>query len=107
MWFVLPQLRGLGTSERATYYGIKNAKEAREYLADDELRTRLEKILKIVLTIESSDPVAIFGQVDAEKFHASVTLFAQVVETPDLYQQVLVKYFNGDLHRPTLDLLNK
>ena len=47
MWFVLPQLRGLGTSERATYYGIKNAKEAREYLADDELRTRLEKILKL------------------------------------------------------------
>lgn len=107
MWFVLPQLRGLGTSERATYYGIKNAKEAREYLADDELRTRLEKILKIVSTIESSDPVAIFGQVDAEKFHASVTLFAQVAETPDLYQQVLVKYFNGDLHQPTLDLLNK
>lgn len=107
MWFVLPQLRGLGTSERAIYYGINGAREARDYLEDAELRARLEKIIQILLAIKSSNPVAIFGDVDAKKLQASLTLFAQVSETPDLYQEALVKFFNGALHQPTLDLLDK
>ncbi|MGL5887261.1 MAG: DUF1810 family protein [Leuconostoc suionicum] len=107
MWFILPQLRGLGTSERAIYYGINGAREARDYLEDAELRARLEKIIQILLAIKSSDPVATFGDVDAKKLQASLTLFAQVSETPDLYQEALVKFFNGALHQPTLDLLNK
>ncbi|GMA69783.1 hypothetical protein GCM10025879_10290 [Leuconostoc litchii] len=107
MWYVFPQLRGLGTSERAMYYGINGLREAREYLDDDVLRARLEKAVKIILNIESVDAVAVFGHVDAEKLQACLTLFAQLANQPTLYQQALKKYFDNELHQPTLTLLNQ
>jgi len=104
MWFVLPQLRGLGHSERAIYYGIANKEEAREYLSDTILKTRLETIVSITLTAAGHDPIALFGEVDAEKFQASLTLFDQMTDS-DLFQQALDKYFDGQRHDKTLSLL--
>lgn len=105
MWYVLPQLRGLGKSERATYYGLADAKEAQAYLADPVLRQRLEAIVATTLALAGNDPVAVFGAVDAPKFQASLTLFNQVSPETALYQQALDKYFNGIQHAETLALL--
>lgn len=104
MWFVLPQLRALGRSERAIYYGIKGLHEAHEYLADDILNARLEKIVATTLSLQGNDPIALFGEIDAVKFQASLTLFAQVADTK-LYHSALDKYFNGQPHAETLKLL--
>lgn len=105
MWYVLPQLRALGKSERAIYYGLADAKEAQAYLADPVLRTRLEAIVATTLALTGNDPVAVFGAVDAPKFQASLTLFNQVAPETLLYQQALDKYFNGVQHAETLALL--
>ena len=105
MWYVLPQLRALGKSERAIYYGLADAKEAQAYLADPVLRTRLEAIVATTLALAGNDPVAVFGAVDAPKFQASLTLFNQVAPETPLYQQALDKYFNGVQHAETLALL--
>lgn len=105
MWFVLPQLRGLGSSERARYYGIADVTEAKFYLGDDLLRQRLEKVLNVLLSLETTDPVAVFGQVDAKKLQASLTLFAYVAHDKSLYQRALEQYFDGKQHQETLDLL--
>ena len=104
MWFVVPQLSGLGRSERAIYYGIHDQKEAYAYLNDAILKKRLEKIITITLTLETNDPVLVFGAVDAEKFQASLTLFSQISSSM-LYKQALDKYFNGQKHVKTLALL--
>lgn len=107
MWYVLPQLRGLGHSERATFYGLSDAQEAQAYLADDILKSRLDHIVSITLTLADNDPVGLFGAVDATKFQASMTLFSQIAEDPTLYQQALIKYFDGQAHPETLALLQK
>ncbi|CAM3177386.1 DUF1810 domain-containing protein [Leuconostoc rapi] len=104
MWFVFPQLRALGRSERAIYYGIKGLHEAHEYLDDDILRARLEEIVATTLSLPGDDPIALFGDIDAVKFQASLTLFGQVTNTK-LYQNALDKYFNGQQHVETLQLL--
>ena len=105
MWYVLPQLRVLGHSERATYYGIADAQEARDYLADELLRTRLETIVGLTLTLTGNDPVAVFGAVDTPKFQACLTLFDQMADNTDLYQRALDKYFAGVKHSETVALL--
>ena len=105
MWYVLPQLRALGKSGRAIYYGLADAKEAQAYLTDPVLRTRLEAIVATTLALAGNDPVAVFGAVDAPKFQVSLTLFNQVAPETPLYQQALDKYFNGVQHAETLALL--
>lgn len=105
MWFVFPQLRALGRSERASYYGVNGIQEAREYLDDDVLKARLEKIVSITLSLTGNDPITLFGDIDAVKFQASLTLFGQVTGN-QLYQKALDKYFNGQQHAATLQLLN-
>jgi uncharacterized protein (DUF1810 family) len=93
MWFVFPQIAGLGRSETARYYAIINIDEAKAYMLNLTLKARLEECISAVLSCNVNNPVRIFGEVDALKFHSSLTLFAMVEPENELLQVALNKYF--------------
>ena len=101
MWFVFPQLAGLGRSETARYYAIANSDEAKTYLAHDMLKSRLEECIKVVLSCGESNPVGIFGRVDAMKFQSSLTLFALVAPENELFRETLKRFYNGKMDDET------
>ena len=90
MWFVFPQLRGLGESSTAQFYGIASMDEARKYLAHPVLGPRLELCTRIVLETEAPSIHAMFGSPDDLKFRSCMTLFSRATEAPDnLFRQAL------------------
>ena len=115
MWFVLPQLRGLGRSATAQHYGIDGIEEARRYLAHPVLGPRLEECAQALLDLRGDDPVAVLGEVDAQKLRSSMTLFAHAAgvgagadDAPgrrELFVAVLDRYFHGAQDDETLRLL--
>ena len=106
MWFVFPQLAGLGRSERARVFGIVSAAEARAYLAHPLLGPRLVECGEALLAQPERSAEAIFGLVDAMKLKSSMTLFEAVAEAPAPFAPVLDGFFAGARDRPTLDLLD-
>jgi uncharacterized protein (DUF1810 family) len=96
MWFVFPQLRGLGHSTTASYYGIGSAAEARAYLEHPVLGPRLRECVELVLGVQGSTARRIFGSPDDLKFHSSMTLFAAVAPHEPLFQRALDKYYAGE-----------
>ncbi len=82
MWFIFPQLRGLGHSPTAQFYGISSVDEARAYLAHGVLGSRLDQCTRIVLTSEAPSLHALFGSPDDLKFRSCMTLFAHVAGDP-------------------------
>lgn len=106
MWYIFPQLKGLGRSETARYYGIENRSEAEAYLAHPLLKGRLLEISGELLKLESSDARAVLGRPDDLKLKSSMTLFYLVDGNPT-YKAVLDKYFGGELDKVTVDLLDK
>jgi len=96
MWFVFPQLRGLGLSETARYYGLASATEARAYLDHPVLGARLRECVELVLRIDGRSARAIFGTPDDVKLRSSMTLFAGVAPDDALFQRALLKYFGGE-----------
>ena len=106
MWFIFPQIAGLGFSSMAQRYAIRSLDEARAYLAHPVLGPRLRECTALVNAASDRTPEQIFGYPDDLKFHSSVTLFAEVDEAPNSpFQQALSKYFNGRPDRRTLDHL--
>lgn len=108
MWFIFPQLRGLGRSAAAEFYGIASIDEARAYLAHPVLGPRLEKTTCAVLAVQGRTLHAIFGSPDDLKFHSSMTLFALTAEgaaTP--YREALARYCSGRMDEATLALLGR
>jgi uncharacterized protein (DUF1810 family) len=95
MWFVFPQLRGLGRSATAYYYGIASAEEAKAYLAHAILGPRLRRCVDLVLRVEGRSAHAVFGSPDDMKFHSSMTLFAAVAPDEPLFREALARYFAG------------
>lgn len=106
MWFIFPQLRGLGQSTMAWYYGIEDLQEAREYLQHPVLGQRLREITQALLDRPETDPVKIFGWTDSMKLRSCMTLFAQV-SGDDLFTRVLDKFYGGQEDRVTLELLGR
>ena len=106
MWYIFPQLKGLGRSETARYYGIENRAEAKAYLAHPLLGMRLLEISGELLKFESSDARAVFGRPDDLKLKSSMTLFYLVGGNPT-FKAVLDKYFDGALDEITVNLLDK
>lgn len=104
MWFIFPQLRGLGQSSSAWFYGIENLEEARAYLAHPVLGQRLREITLAAMELEESDPKKIFGWPDNLKFCSCMTLFSQISED-DLFARALDKFFDGQKDSKTLQLL--
>ncbi|GAU82360.1 DUF1810 domain-containing protein [Bosea sp. BIWAKO-01] len=106
MWFVFPQLRGLGLSPTAERYGLASLAEARAYLAHPVLGPRLVACTAAILEIEGQSAHAIFGSPDDMKLRSSLTLFALASCSGDtLFQQGLQRYFDGKPDQRTLDLI--
>ena len=106
MWFVFPQLRGLGHSSMAIFYGIASLREARAYLAHPILGPRLELCTRTVLELDNGSLHQIFGSPDDMKFKSSMTLFALAAADPaSVFYKALDRWCGGALDQPTLHLL--
>ena len=106
MWFIFPQLKGLGSSNTANYYGLENLEEAKNYLHDPVLGKRLIEISQALLQIKSKTASQIFGYPDDLKLHSSMTLFAATGLHP-IFGRLLDMYFDGQPERLTLSLLKR
>ena len=104
MWYIFPQVKGLGRSSTANYYGIDGLKEAREYMKNEYLGNNLIAISNELLKLETNDPVEIFGHTDSKKLRSSMTLF-ELVSDNDVFHLVLEKYYDGKRDQKTLDLI--
>ena len=116
IWFIFPQLKGLGFSYNAQYYGIEDSNEAKEYLEHPVLGPRLLEISEALLRLQENDPAVVMGgSPDDMKLKSSMTLFAAVseavseaVSTPDsVFHQVLEKFFGGKMDEKTLKIISK
>ncbi len=107
MWFVFPQLRGLGFSERSRYYGITGLAEARSYVEHPVLGERLNECVDLVLASEAGSATALFGSPDDLKLRSSMTLFGCLGEGPIDFAGVLDRYFEGEPDDATLQLLDR
>lgn len=105
MWFVFPQVTGLGQSMMAQKYGIRSLEEAKAYLDHPVLGERLRKWTKLVLQVEGRSAKEIFGYPDYLKFRSSMTLFSLVSEENSLFHQALEKYYGGDQDDRTLEMV--
>ena len=105
MWYIFPQIAGLGQSSTARYYSIRDLEEAREYYAHPVLGQRLREISGALLDLRGSDPVAVFGGIDSMKLKSSMTLFALAAPDDPIFQQVLDKYYGGEQDALTLRIL--
>jgi uncharacterized protein (DUF1810 family) len=96
IWFIFPQLAGLGMSSTSRYYAISSLDEARAYLADPVLGPRLVECATVVATSAARSAVEIFGSVDAIKVRSSMTLYLRAEPAQPLWQQVLDRYYNRE-----------
>ena len=103
IWYIFPQLKGLGHSNKSQYYGLDGIEEARAYLAHPVLGARLREITAVVLDSDK-DADAIFGGIDTIKLRSCMTLFAEIADD-DLFAKVLEKHFEGKKDQKTLRLL--
>ena len=106
MWYIFPQIKGLGRSSTSKFYGIDGLEEARDYMENEYLRNNLVNISSKLLELETDNPIDIFGHTDSKKLKSSMTLF-ELVSDNTVFSQVLEKYFNGQRDELTLDLVNK
>lgn len=104
MWYIFPQLRGLGRSFESEYYGIRDRQEAMDYLAHPVLGARLLKISHALLSLEERDPRKILGYTDSAKLRSSMTLFHEAGHDP-VFRKVLDEFFGGEPDILTLDKL--
>ena len=107
MWYIFPQLKGLGYSPMAKYYAIENKKEAEAYIRDDELRERLIEISEALLSLECSNPSRVMGYPDDLKLQSSMTLFAITAPDIDVFEKVLDKFYRGEKDENTVELLKE
>lgn len=105
MWFIFPQIAGLGSSANSRRYAISSLAEARAYLGHPLLGPRLAECVEALLRLPGADAQAVFGPVDALKLRSSMTLFAEAQSTPGSFHQVLDKFFSGQPDGRTLGLL--
>ncbi len=95
MWYIFPQIIGLGMSETAKYYEIKSLDEARAYLNNELLKFHLMEISNALLELDTNDSVEVFGDVDSLKLKSSMTLFSYISDN-EVFNRVIDKYFNGN-----------
>ncbi|MET0963685.1 MAG: DUF1810 domain-containing protein [Noviherbaspirillum sp.] len=105
MWFIFPQMRGLGRSAMAQHYGIASLDEARAYLAHPALGARLRDCCELVLALQGRSAHQIFGSPDDSKFRSSLTLFGRAAPEEAVFSACLRKYFDGVEDQATLDLI--
>jgi len=107
MWYIFPQIEGLGHSHIAQKYAISNAEEAKAYLADSVLGARLVECCEVLLNLDSSYTASeIFGFPDDLKLKSSMTLFASASKSGSVFHQVVNQYFDGEFDSKTIDILS-
>jgi uncharacterized protein (DUF1810 family) len=106
IWYIFPQIEGLGSTDYAVRFSIKGIDEARAYLAHPILGPRLIECAEAVLAIEGRSAQQIFGDIDRMKLRSSMTLFAQAAGADSVFTRVLDKYFYGEPDSRTLSILN-
>ena len=106
IWYIFPQMFGLGHSCYANLYGIRGRKEAEEYLKDKTLGKRLREVTSALLQHEGKSAEEIFGVLDAMKVKSSMTLF-DVISPDDIFAEVLVKFYNGERCGITITKINE
>jgi uncharacterized protein (DUF1810 family) len=102
MWFIFPQIAGLGQSPMSIRFAIASLDEAKAYLAHSVLGARLRECTALTFEVEGKTAPEIFGSIDAVKFRSSMTLFARAAPDEELFQRCLDKYFAGDPDPATL-----
>ena len=107
MWFIFPQLAGLGYSSTSQHYAIQSIDEARHYLSHPLLGRRLVECAEAVRSVTGRSALEIFGPPDDKKLHSSMTLFAALGEEAPVFSQILDQYFQGKRDTRTLDLLTR
>jgi uncharacterized protein (DUF1810 family) len=105
MWFIFPQIEGLGSSSTSKYYSIKTIAEAKKYLAHPLLGKRLLECSKVLLKIEGKSAEDIFGYPDHLKLQSSMTLFSFISPASTVFLEVLNEYFNNQKDQKTLNIL--
>jgi uncharacterized protein (DUF1810 family) len=106
MWYIFPQLRGLGKSSMAYIYGLSDIEEADAYLANPTLSARIYELCYILLEHKDKSAVDIFGDVDTMKLKSSMTLFALTSEDYTIFDQVLEQFFDGQMDELTIKTIN-
>lgn len=107
MWYVFPQLAGLGQSPDSELYGIADLAEAREFLAHSILGPRLREVSETMLTHRGRQPQDILGNIDALKLRSSATLFDIAAEGAGPYSAVLDGFYDGERCKRTMEILNR
>ena len=105
MWYIFPQIRGLGFSSMSAYYGIQDLEEAEDYLKDPYLGGNLRTICQALLELDTDDPHWIFGSPDDLKLRSSMTLFEAAEGKGGIFTKVIEKYYGGRREQRNLGLL--
>lgn len=105
MWYIFPQPRGFGHSQNTWFYGLTSLEEAKAYLVDEILGTRLREISKAVLEQPTSDVRQLIGNPDWLKLGASMTLF-DYISPNDIFAEVLDKFYTGSRHNETIRMIH-
>ena len=104
MWFIFPQVKGLGKSHNSMFYGLSGIDEAKEYLAEPTLNNRLREITETVLNLQSDSILKVFGKIDSMKLQSSMTIF-DLASPNDIFAKVLDKWYDGQRDSSTLKIL--
>lgn len=107
IWFVFPQVEGLGYSEYSKYYGIKGVGEAKAYIENEVLRDHLLEICEALYKVQTDDILSIMWEVDCYKVRSCITLFDFVAPEYDVFRRLLDKYFRSAYCPKTMDILER
>ncbi len=107
VWYIFPQIKGLGASDTAMYYAIENLDEAKEYLKNDYLRNNLLEISQALLELDNNNPTEVLGYPDDLKVKSCMTLFHYADPSITIFKQVIDKYYNGQFDINTIDLIDR
>jgi uncharacterized protein (DUF1810 family) len=107
MWYIFPQIQGLGFSETSKFYAIKDVSEAEEFLKHPVLGSRLIEICNELIKLNSNNANQVFGSPDDMKLKSCMTLFASLSNTNPVFQAVLEKFFKGEKDQKTVQIIKK
>lgn len=107
MWYIFPQIQGLGLSETSKYYALRDLHEAEIFLAHEVLGSRLVRITDQLMQLQENDANKIFGSPDDLKLKSSMTLFCSLDEADPIFQSVLNKFFSGSKDEKTLKIISR
>ena len=107
IWYIFPQVQGLGFSANSIYYSVRDLQEAAAYLKHPVLGPRLIEISRALLSLRSNNPTQVMGSPDDIKLRSSMTLFSMVSGTDPVFSEVLEKFFNGQKDEKTVAIVGR